>query len=97
MNYNKIFNGIRREEPSLSEVEDVPEMSQPPKEPMIATVISHGKLNIRMGASRFSPILCTVNPGDELLVEDVSGDWAHIYTSVGLEGYAMKEFIFIKS
>lgn len=60
---------------------------------LMATVIGSGKLNIRKSPDKNSDVVCVVSLGDVLTIVDIQQDWAHIYTSFGLEGYAMKEYI----
>jgi hypothetical protein len=50
-------------------------------------------LNIRKVPSKLGEILCVLNPGNEVLVEDIQDGWAHIYTSAGVDGYVMEEYI----
>lgn len=101
-NYNKIHD-LKHEEQSqivkgeLGDVNEntdgnIPDAS-PPTQPKMAIVISLGKLNVRMKPSKGSSILCVVDPGSQLLIESVDSDWAHAYTSSGIEGYVMAEFI----
>jgi uncharacterized protein YgiM (DUF1202 family) len=59
----------------------------------MATVISSGKLNLRTSPSKSGEILCILNPGEELLIEDLADGWAHVYTSSGAYGYVMSEYI----
>ena len=52
------------------------------------------ELNIRSEPSTEGSILCVVDEGSQLLIEkDIDDEWAHIYTSCGIEGYVMKRYI----
>jgi hypothetical protein len=67
------------------------------KEPILATVIGDARVNIRRSATKESPVLCVINPGDKLLVKSMSDKWAHISTSISgedvVDGFVMREFI----
>jgi uncharacterized protein YgiM (DUF1202 family) len=96
-NYNKMFNEKNREvvnrEPNDEQKLEVEPSEEKSKEPRMAKVISPGKLNVRKGPDKSSDVICLVSPDANILIEDVDGDWAHIYTDVGIEGYVMVEFI----
>jgi uncharacterized protein YgiM (DUF1202 family) len=65
------------------------------KSELKAAVVSTYKLNIRQSPNTLSSILCTVDPGTQLMVDSIDGGWAHVYTPHGIEGYAMKDYIIL--
>jgi uncharacterized protein YgiM (DUF1202 family) len=64
-----------------------------PREPKFATVTSSGQLNLRKSPTTDSKVLCRLDKGAKLMVEDTRDNWAHVYTSSGLEGYVMSQYI----
>lgn len=58
-------------------------------------VISPYKVNMREAATKNSQILCVLDPGTNVIVESIDGDWVHIYIPQGIKGYVMKEYIII--
>jgi hypothetical protein len=58
-------------------------------------VISPHKVNMREEATKNSKVLCILDPGTNVVVESVDGDWVHIYIPQGIDGYVMKEYIII--
>lgn len=58
-----------------------------------ATVVCHSHLNVRGSADILSPVVAVLKSGDTVVVEDVRDDWTHIYTSSGIEGYSLSEYI----
>lgn len=64
-----------------------------PKEPKTFIVESKGKLNVRKSADKDGERICQLDSGDQIQVEDIDNGWAHVYTSSGIEGYVMAEFI----
>jgi len=63
--------------------------------PLMATVISSGKLNVRESPDKLSDVLCVVNRGDVLIVADtdIHDGWAFVQTNSGFIGYVMREYI----
>lgn len=59
----------------------------------MATVVCHSSLNVRKSADILSPVVAILRPGDTVVVEGVQDDWTHIYTSSGIEGYSLGEYI----
>lgn len=45
-------------------------------------------LNLRQGPSLESPVISILNPGTEIEVENIDGDWAQT-----ISGYVMKKFL----
>jgi hypothetical protein len=68
---------------------------EPVKEPSTAAVVAVYSLNIREKPDIDSNVLCVAEPHSHLLVENIIGDWAHVYTEQGIEGYAKKEYIIL--
>ena len=63
--------------------------------PLMATVISGGKLNVRESPNKLSDVMCVVNRGDVFIVTDVDANdgWAFVRTNSGVIGYVMREYI----
>jgi len=63
--------------------------------PLMATVISSGKLNVRESPDKFSNVICVVNRGDVLIVADTDthDGWVFVKTNSGVIGYVMREYI----
>lgn len=53
------------------------------------------RLNLRKEPSKKSDILCVIRKATELMIESdfIDGEWYRVYTSAGIGGYCMKEFI----
>lgn len=64
-----------------------------PTEPTIAKVISPSGLNVRKTPSSNGDVLCILKTGSKVSIEELGDEWAHIYTSSGIEGYVRVEFI----
>ena len=62
------------------------------KEPITASV-SCALLNVREFPSKDSAVLCVVKEGSSLMVDTSDGEWVHVYTPCGMEGYVVKQFI----
>lgn len=70
-------------------------------EPEEKTVEVHGKvvdcqkLNVRMEPYADAEIICTIDCGTEVVVDEQESteDFYKIYTAAGIEGYCMKRFI----
>lgn len=100
-NYNKMFNENQKvtDEVNDGKVDDelieTEKINNIPNEPKTYTVITKGKLNVRRhpSAGMQSEMLCQLRPGDKVQVESIEDDWAHIYTTSGIEGYVMANLI----
>jgi uncharacterized protein YgiM (DUF1202 family) len=64
-----------------------------PKEPVMGKVYNCSRLNIRKEPSLDANVLCIVSEGDTLMIEDDRDGWSHVYTSAGIEGYAISNYI----
>jgi len=105
MNYNKIIREPFTEETKVPVEKLIREPmieSSPTKEegPLsaqgptnTATVVCSSILNVRESANILSRVVAILKPGDTVSVEDIRDDWAHIYTSSGIEGYSLSEYI----
>lgn len=54
------------------------------------------KLNVRTNPTIDSEVVCVINKNDEVIIEDVFGDWYSVTTKDGDEGYCMSKFITVK-
>lgn len=72
------------------------------QEQVAATVTQKGfvngcvKLNVRTNPTTDSEVVCVINKNDEVIIEDVFGDWYSVTTKDGDEGYCMSKFITVK-
>lgn len=106
-NYNRMYNdqrGERTNTPVIDEgvpndvkkdLEDALQNKETPapKELKTYEVVNCSNLNVREKADRTSPVKCLLKAGETVNVESISDGWAHVYTSKGIEGYVMKEFV----
>jgi uncharacterized protein YgiM (DUF1202 family) len=94
-NYNKMFDENMQKEKDEEIVKTLEKKKDevPPAEPKTFTVTSKGKLNVRKTAGRDGELVCQIGSGEKVQVESIEDEWAHIYTSSGIEGYVMAEFI----
>jgi len=58
-----------------------------------ATVVCPSHLNVRESADILSRVVAILKPGDIVEVQDIQDDWTHVYTSSGIEGYSLSEYI----
>lgn len=58
-----------------------------------ATIVDCKKLNVRKSNDIKSDVLVVLDTKSELLVEEVCGDWTHVYTASGISGYVMTKYI----
>lgn len=67
-------------------------------EPIIGIVANCEKLNIRLRPSMEATTICQCHEGDELMIDlpQSTDNWFSVCTSIGIEGFCMKEFIEIK-
>lgn len=63
------------------------------------TVIGCNKLNVREQMNIKSAVLCVLPVSSEVKViaDEVHDDWYHVFTTSGVEGYCMKQYISIKA
>ena len=54
------------------------------------------KLNVRTNPTTDSEVVCVINKNDEVIIEDVFGDWYSVTTKDGDEGYCMSKYITVK-
>ncbi len=89
-NYSKPYQRARL----IDEIEWAPTKVEPPPptEPK-SVVVKCSLLNIREQADKSSNVVCIAHAGDKLLLENLVGGWAHIYTNFGIEGYAMNDYL----
>lgn len=66
-----------------------------PKEPeqMHGIVVNCKSLNVRKEDNTKSAVLVVLKFNDELLIEEIKGDWVKVYTSSGILGYVMTKYI----
>lgn len=96
---DKIFSGTSHER----ELQIKPETQKqadsyigvPPVNKPKAAVVSTYKLNVRQEPNKLSKVLCVLDSGTNIMVDNSDEDWAHVYTEHGVEGYVMKEYIII--
>lgn len=83
----KIENDTVNTDPVLEEV--------PQKPATIGIVQLCNRLNVRTSPDKDSEVLCIIRKDEEVMVEPVfkHDHWYSIYTSAGIGGYCMKEFI----
>jgi hypothetical protein len=96
-NYNKMrYNSEEEKEvfetPQECYLAPIPEIPKP-KEPVKATIVNCKKLNVRKSNDIKSDVLVVIDNNSELLVEEVCGDWTHVYTASGIPGYVMSKYI----
>ena len=86
------------EEPEVTMHKEVP---APNQEPNIVTGIVTGcaKLNVREHPDLKADSLCILSASSEVKVveDEVFGNWYHVFTDAGVEGFCMKRYISIKS
>jgi uncharacterized protein YgiM (DUF1202 family) len=69
----------------------------PPKEPTTMIVTNCLRLNVRSEPNTDGSILCIVDAGNKVMVEDIKEKWAHVYTEAGIEGYTMDYFLEVEN
>ena len=80
---------------TIDELEDIEEIELEEEEAVLGVVGNCAKLNVRFRPNPKSDIVCTLDAGTEVLIdEDGSTDeYYKIYASSGIEGYCVKKFI----
>jgi hypothetical protein len=76
--------------PSLDVVEVLDEVADEGKK---FKVVNCKTLNVRETAFLLADILCVLKEGEEIVVKGFVEEWAHVFTSAGIEGYVMQAFI----
>ena len=99
--YSKMF--VQEDQQNIPEVESTPLVEETPvhvAEPVLAlgVVIECTKLNVREHPDLHATILCVLSVGSEIKIDTDNdyGDWVHVFTAAGQEGYCMKQFVKIK-
>ena len=111
-NYSKNFKPTDKpkanqvEESTLDSYQEVDqnteEQTTVDQEQVAVTVTQKGfvngceKLNVRINPTTDSEVVCVINKNDEVIIEDVFGDWYSVTTKDGDEGYCMSKFITVK-
>ena len=111
-NYSKNFKSTDKpkvnqvEESTLNVEQEVDQNTEEQtiveQEQVAATVTQKGfvngcdKLNVRTNPTIDSEVVCIINKNDEVIIEDVFGDWYSVTTKDGDEGYCMSKFITVK-
>lgn len=90
MNYNKISQKERHKKEHRTPREPSMELVQ---NPIMGTVISPSKLNVREKPDINSDVIDTLDPGDEVEVREVRGEWSYVYVDNTLQGYSMTKYI----
>jgi len=96
MDYNKVLTAPILDEKCREHIlESITDERSLPFAPLMATVISSGKLNVRESPDKLSDVVCVVNRGDVLIVADADANdsWVFVQTNSGFIGYAMREYI----
>lgn len=111
-NYSKNFKSTDKpkanqvEESTLDNYQEVDQNAEEQtiveQEQVATTVTQKGfvngcvKLNVRTNPTIDSEVVCIINKNDEVIIEDVFGDWYSVTTKDGDEGYCMSKFITVK-
>ena len=111
-NYSKNFKSVDKpkvnqvEESTLDNYQEVDQNAEEQtiveQEQVVAAVTQKGfvngcvKLNVRINPTIDSEVVCVINENDEVIIEDVFGDWYSVTTKDGDEGYCMSKFITVK-
>lgn len=111
-NYSKNFKSTDKpkvnqvEESTLDNCQEVDqnaeEQTTVDQEQVDVTVTQNGfvndceKLNVRTNPTTDSEVVCVINKNDEVIIEDVFGDWYSVTTKDGDEGYCMSKYITVK-
>jgi len=67
-------------------------------EPVVGVVTGCAKLNVRENPSMEASVVCVLRSEAEVEVDVTKdyGEWYHVCTATGLEGFCMKKFIDIR-
>lgn len=92
MDYNKINeNGKPGPEKGTKRGQEQGSKTKP--EPVNAKVVDCDRLNIREKSNLDADILGRIKVGEIVIVDKIVGDWAHVCTSAGIEGFVMRKYI----
>lgn len=102
-NYNKMSEKSVKEEAVVETVETTKEVISEP-EVTIGVVTNCEKLNVRALPKKNADIICTINKGDEVIIDKIgtTKDFYCVHSieektnGVGFHAYCMKDFITIK-
>lgn len=102
-NYNKMSEKSVKEEAVVETVETTEEVISEP-EVIIGVVTNCEKLNVRANPDIKSEIVCTINKGDEVIIDKMgtTKDFYCVHSiaektkGVGFHAYCMKDFITIE-
>ena len=109
MNYSKQYS--KNNKPDEFELEpaqeveetvvvDEPEVTEvpTPAEPVCGKVVDCTKLNVRKNASKNATVVCTIDCGVEVLIneEESTNEFYKVYTPSGAEGFCMKKFVTVE-
>lgn len=61
--------------------------------PVMGKIANCTAVNFRRFPDKNAEKICVLNAGEEVLVQALTDNWAYIYTSAGIEGYVMKQFV----
>ena len=86
-NYKKYSKQNETEE-AVTDTEEVKQV--------IGVVHNCEKLNIRKKPDKDADVLCTLNSGTEVLINDANEDFYSVVTESGIDGYCMKQYVKVK-
>lgn len=90
-NYNKVR---KKDNPVVTEPEETLEVvDEPEKSISIGHIVDCDQVYLRESDSRDSDYIDILDNDDEVLVEDVIGEWCKVTTAVGKDGFVMKQFV----
>lgn len=92
-NYTKFSNHTDRDNSPVEpeEVEDI--VSEKVTEGIVIDCV---KLNVRMAPKPDAEVICTIQCLDKVTIEDTVGNFYHVHTENGIEGYCVKQFIAVQ-
>lgn len=63
------------------------------------TVTNCAKLNVREQMNAKATVLCVLTASSkvDVIADEVHGEWYHVFTDSGVEGFCMKKYITINS
>lgn len=66
--------------------------------PVFGTVTDCSRLNIRLEPKVNASVLCVVNAGERLLIDNdkSTDDWYSVTNKVGAEGFCMKKYVSVQ-
>ena len=86
------------QEPEVTVIPDVTPEEQEPKM-LTGIVIDCVRLNVRSAPDVTASVICTIPRNAEVVIieEESVDEFYKIYTASGIEGFCMKQYIFINS